>query len=319
MSKQTILLDMKEDDLRSEDIFQAVLPKARFINWDDPKKRDSDLSSVHYAVVWGPQPGLLTQCTDLKVIFSVGAGVDHIVGNHEQQDIPIVRFVDQKLTGPMVEWVVLQVLLHLRQQRHYDAQQEAHNWNEKPQPPATDFRVGIMGFGELGQACAAALRSLGFQLNGWSQTQKSVDGVKSYFGADQLDAFLQSTDILVCLLPFTPDTVGILNRDLIGKLSSSGPFGAPVLINAGRGKCQVEADILQALNDGGLFGASLDVFETEPLPATSPLWDQPNLFITPHAAAVSDMAALASHVAGQVERFEAGEDLQYLVDRTRGY
>ncbi len=319
MNARTLLLDMKEDDLRCEDAFHSALPGAQLINWDNPDNRNADLSAVNYAVVWGPEPGLLAQCPELKVIFSVGAGVDHIMRDASVPDLPIVRFVDAKLTGPMVEWVTMQVLMHLRQQRHYDAVQSAREWRELPQPPATDFRVGIMGFGELGQACAKVLQALGFQLNGWSQSPKSVEGVQSYNGKAELDAFLQSTDILICLLPFTPDTAGILNNDLIAELSKDGPFGAPILINAGRGRCQVETDILQALNDGGLKGASLDVFETEPLPASSPLWHQDNLFITPHAAAVSDMAALANHVAGQIERFEAGKDLQFLVDRQRGY
>ena len=253
------------------------------------------------------------------MIFSVGAGVDHIFKDPHLPDRPIVRFVDASLTGPMVEWVVLQVLMHMRQQRAYDQQQRDHVWGELPQPSAPKFRIGMMGFGELGQACAAQLKGFGFQLSGWSQSPKNVAGVASYHGQDQLPAFLGNTDILVSLLPLTADTRGLINRELIDGLSREGPFGAPILINGGRGGSQVEADILAALQDGRLHGASLDVFETEPLPTDSPLWDIDNLIITPHAAAMSDPLGLAAHVAHQIGRHESGQGLEYLVDRSRGY
>jgi glyoxylate/hydroxypyruvate reductase A len=315
----TILLDLKWENLKSDRTFRQAMPDCEFINWADANSKQADLSSVKYAVVWGPEPGLLGRCPSLEAIFSVGAGVDHIFSDPDLPQLPIVRFVDPMLTGPMVEWVVLQVLLHMRQQRRYDQQQRDHHWGELPQPSAPKFRIGIMGLGELGQACAAQLSGFGFAINGWSNSPKDVADVTSYHGNDQLKDFLAVTDILVSLLPLTDATTGIINRDLIDGLAKDGPFGAPVLINAGRGGSQVETDILAALQDGRLHGASLDVFETEPLPVDSPLWTQPNLFITPHAAAMSDPDALAAHVAEQIARHEDGRGLQNLVDRNLGY
>ncbi len=319
MTKPAILLDLKWENLKSDRIFRELLTGFEIVNWDKAGERPQNLDSIIYALVWAPEPGLLARCRNLQVIFSVGAGVDHILKDDRLPDCPIVRFVDPKLTGPMVEWVVLQVLLHIRQQRRYDAQQREHVWRELPQHDAPKFRVGIMGFGELGQAAAKVLMGLGFQLNCWSQSKKSVEGVCSYHGQDQLKDFLAATDILVSLLPLTDSTRGLLDARLIDGLSRQGPFGAPILINAGRGGSQVEADIVDALGDGRLHGASLDVFETEPLPADSPLWDMENLFITPHAAAISDPLALARHMARQIERFERGEALQHVVDRQKGY
>ncbi|MEP1206874.1 MAG: glyoxylate/hydroxypyruvate reductase A [Rhizobiaceae bacterium] len=315
----TILLDLKWENLKSDHTFRNAMPDFEFINWADETAKNADLSAVKYAVVWGPEPGLLGRCPNLEAIFSVGAGVDHIFSDPDLPQLPIVRFVDPLLTGPMVEWVVLQVLLHMRQQRRYDQQQRDHQWGELPQPSAPKFRIGIMGFGELGQACAELLKGFGFAINGWSNSPKDVAGVTSYHGGDQLAGFLAATDILVSLLPLTKATTGLINRCLIDGLATDGPFGAPVLINAGRGGSQVEADILAALQDGRLHGASLDVFETEPLPTDSQLWDQENLFITPHAAAMSDPDALAAHVADQIARHEDGRGLENLVDRALGY
>ena len=319
MSKPTILLDMKWENLESFEPFSAALTDFDLINWAVEAENNPNLDSVKYAIVWLPERGLLAKCPNLEVIFSSGAGVDHIFRDPELPELPIVRFVDPHLTGPMVEWVVLQVLLHVRQQRQYDAMQRKKEWWELPQPAAPKFRVGIMGFGELGQASASALLPLGFKINGWSQSQKQVDGVTSYYGADQLNEFLSNTDILVNLLPLTEQTRGILNADLISQLAKDGPFGAPVLINAGRGGSQNEHDIELALKEGRLRGASLDVFETEPLPKSSPLWNATNLVITPHAAAISDPDALAISVARQIKRYEAGQELEHLVDRSRGY
>ena len=319
MTQPAILLDLKWENLTLDQPFRDAFPNFDVINWAKDEDRSADLTPVKYAIVWGPEEGLLARCPQLEAIFSVGAGVDHIFKDPHLPDRPIVRFVDPSLTGPMVEWVVLQVLMQVRQQRAYDQQQRDHKWGELPQPSAPKFRVGMMGFGELGQACAAQLMGLGFQLNSWSQSAKNVDGVTSYFGEDQLPEFLANTDILVSLLPLTEDTRGLINKQLIDGLSRKGPFGAPILINAGRGGSQVEADILAALQDGRLHGASLDVFETEPLPADSPLWDLDNLIITPHAAAMSDPLGLAAHVAHQIDRHESGQGLQYLVDRSRGY
>ncbi len=172
------------------------------------------------------------------------------------------------------------------------------------------MRVGIMGLGELGRDAAEKLLHLGFQVNGWSNSRKSIQGVTAYTGQSELDAFLEVSDILVCLLPHTPATQGILNRPLFKKLSHDGPLGAPVIINAGRGKLQVEADILASLDAGELGAVTLDVFETEPLPPDSALWNHPRVTITPHNAADSDPDALCSYILKQINTHRLGATQQ---------
>ncbi len=221
-----------------------------------------DPASIAYALVWKPPAGALAGLTNLKAIFSLGAGVDHLIFQNDLPDVPIRRVVDPDLTERMTEWVVLQVLLHHRRQRLYDRQQRERVWKERRQPAAHEVRVGIMGMGVLGQAAATALAALSFRVAGWSRSGSSLAGVESFAGAGELDAFLKRTDILVCLLPLTGETRGILSGPLFAKLAHDGPQGMPVLINAGRGGLQVEADIVAALETGVLGGASLDVFET---------------------------------------------------------
>jgi glyoxylate/hydroxypyruvate reductase A len=176
-----------------------------------------------------------------------------------------------------------------------------------------------MGLGTLGANAAQALRQLGFGVSGWSRSTKAIDGVECFHGKAQLDAFLHRTDILVCLLPLTPDTRHILDRGLFARLNRNSPMGAPVLINAGRGGLQNQADILECLDDGTLGAASLDVFAEEPLPADSPFWTHPRVVLTPHNAADTDPDEISKYVARQIERFEAGGALENMVDPTRGY
>jgi glyoxylate/hydroxypyruvate reductase A len=176
-----------------------------------------------------------------------------------------------------------------------------------------------MGLGVMGQESAGRLRDLGFRVAGWSRSRKHIEGVHSYAGQAEFDSFLRRTDVLVSLLPHTPETTGLINRDLIRKLSRKGPFGAPILINAGRGKQQVEADILTALDAGELLAATLDVFETEPLPQDSPLWTHPKVTVTPHLAADSDPEVICAYVWRQIERHQRRQPLENLVDRGRGY
>ena len=276
-------------------------------------------ASVDYAIVWKQKPGVLAGLPNLKAIFSIGAGVDHVLRDPHLPDVPIARIVEEDLTARMSEYVVWRVLDHFRRGPAYRAQQASSIWNERTQPAASAVTVGIMGLGELGTDAAKKLSMLGFKVAGWSRTAKSVPDVKSFHGADGLGGFLAVSDIVVVLLPITPDTHGILNADLFAKMKQNTPIGGPVLINAGRGGLQVEADILKALDDKVLMEASLDVFETEPLPAASPLWKHPRVFVTPHAAASSDPEALVPLILAQMEAFERGAPLKYLVDRKAGY
>jgi glyoxylate/hydroxypyruvate reductase A len=209
--------------------------------------------------------------------------------------------------------------MHHRQEPYLRACQRERRWQPKFQWPARAISVGIMGLGTLGSNAAEVLARIGFRVSGWSRSPKQVDGIECFHGKGQLDTFLNRTDILVCLLPLTPDTRHVLNRALFAKLNRNNPLGAPVLINAGRGELQNEADILACLDDGTLGAASLDVFAEEPLPADSPFWEHPKIVLTPHNAADTDPDEISKYVARQIERFEAGARLENAVDPARGY
>jgi glyoxylate/hydroxypyruvate reductase A len=219
----------------------------------------------------------------------------------------------------MSEYVVWQVLDHFRQGRIYREQQRNRIWREPQQPAACDLTVGVMGLGVLGSDSALKLKGLGFNVAGWSRRPKNLEGISTYSGLEQLPQFIGQSDIIVVLLPLTAETSGILNADLFRHLKDKTPIGGPVLINAGRGLLQVEADILEALETGRLMAASLDVFETEPLPRDSALWSHPRVFVTPHCAANSDPARLAPIMVRQMDGFDAGLPLTNLVDRQAGY
>ncbi|GLR87536.1 2-hydroxyacid dehydrogenase [Bradyrhizobium iriomotense] len=278
-----------------------------------------DPAEVHYAAVWKPVPGDLKAFPNLRAIFNLGAGVDALMADESLPDVPLVRVAVPDLTGRMTEYVVLHVLMHHRQELYLRQSQREKTWEPKYQWPASAVTVGIMGLGTLGADAADVLRRFGFRVVGWSRSPRSVDGVESFHGAGQMDAFLRATDILVSLLPLTPQTHGILNREVFAKLNRNSPLGAPVLINAGRGGLQNEDDILACLDDGTLGAASLDVFVEEPLPAASRLWSHPKVIVTPHNAADTDADAISAYVAEQIARFEAGAALENVVDRARGY
>jgi glyoxylate/hydroxypyruvate reductase A len=285
-----------------------LLPEATF-----------DPAEIRYAAVWKPAQGELAAFPNLRVIFNLGAGVDALMADSTLPKVPLVRVAVGDLTYRMTEYVVLHVLMHHRQELYLRACQREKRWEPRSQWPASAISVGIMGLGTLGSNAAEVLRRLGFRVSGWSRSPRQIQGIACFHGKPQLDAFLEQTDILVSLLPLTPDTRHILNRKVFAKLNRNSPMGAPVLINAGRGGLQHEADILACLDDGTLGAASLDVFATEPLPADSPFWTHPNVVLTPHNAADTDPDEISKYVAQQIERFEAGGALENVVDPARGY
>ena len=274
---------------------------------------------VAYLLAWKPPAAALEGLVNLKLVFSLGAGVDHLLAHNSLPDVPIVRIISDDLAERMTEWITLQVLIHHRQQRAYDRAQAARIWRERPQPPASDVRVGIMGMGVLGRKAAGVLVQLGFQVAGWSRDELPLAGVETFAGEAGLDPFLARTDILVCLLPLTPSTRHILSRPLFEKLAGDGALGGPIVINAGRGGHQIEADIDHCLDDGTLIGASLDVFESEPLDPDSPLWRQSNAVVTPHISAPSDPEALAANIHRQILAHEADQPLHGVINREAGY
>jgi glyoxylate/hydroxypyruvate reductase A len=262
---------------------------------------------------------LLQDFPNLKAIFSLGAGVDGVLRDARLPRVPVVRIVDPELTMRMVEYVTLYVLMHHRRHRLYEAQQRVRIWLDHEQSPASEVSVGVMGLGVLGSAVSTALHRLGFRAAGWSRTPKSIPGVECFHGAVGLDPFLRRTEILVCLLPATRATEGILNFATFSKLKRRGVVGGAYLINASRGSLQVDEDILKALKSGELAGATLDVFPTEPLPVSSQLWSHPNVIVTPHNSAASEPRAIVANVLRQIDRFELGIPLENVVDRQLGY
>jgi glyoxylate/hydroxypyruvate reductase A len=296
--------------------FAALLPDRRIAKLGEAL----DPREVEYAMTWYHPVGSLAQFPNLKAVFSMGAGVDHLFRDPDLPNVPMARVVDPDLTNRMSEYVVLHALSIMRQARCYREQQQGRIWlDDDWQPAASDVRVGVMGLGVLGLDAVRKLKLMGFQTAGWSRSPKRLDGIESFHGHDELNAFLERTDILVSLLPLTDDTRGIINMHVLKSLARDGRVPAPSLINAGRGGLQIETDILACLDDGTLYEVVLDVFQTEPLPDASPLWKHPRVTITPHNASVSDPLAVGRAIAEQVRRVECGEPLINTVSRVRGY
>lgn len=289
---------------------QAAMPQIDLRKYPDTGNADE----IDYAIIWYPAPGSLKGLSNLKAIFTVSAGVDAILTDQTLPDVPLVRSVNEGLTQGMVEHIVYNVLRFHRHHHIYDAQQREAIWKQLPQIRPQHRRIGIVGFGELGSACAEILLALKFPVAAWSRSPKDMTGVQSFAGLDTLPDFLAQTDILVNLLPLTHETSGILNKGLFAQL----PKGA-FLINAGRGKHMVEQDVLAALDSDQLSAAALDVFAPEPLLETSPFWLHPKVTLTPHIASITDFTAVAQSILKQIEAFEGGKDLKHIVDRGRQY
>ena len=274
-----------------------------------------EVAEIDYALVWKPPHGDLARYPNLRLVISLGAGVDHLFDDPDlPAEVPICRVVDRMLTMRMTEYVVLHVLRHHRQQRAYDAQQRARTWHWLGEPAAAERKVGVMGHGVLGADAADKLVRLGFDVAAWSRSPKQQAGVESHAGPDGLVPFLGRTEILVCLLPLTPQTTGIINRQTLAAL----PRGA-CLVNAARGGHVVEDDLLAALDQGHIAEATLDVFAAEPLAPEHRFWSHPRVTVTPHVASVTDPTSVADFVVEQIRRIEAGEPLQNLVDPKVGY
>jgi glyoxylate/hydroxypyruvate reductase A len=276
-----------------------------------------DPAAIEAAVVWTSHDmAELRRYPNLRLVVSMGAGVDHLLRPPgPPPGVPVARLKDTRLTRGMTEWVVLNALRFHRQDPEYRALQAARRWEELPAPPDTaSRRVGVLGLGELGGAAAAALLALGFPVAGWSRAPKDRSGVECFHGPDGLDAVLRRSDILVCLLPLTPETRGVLNRRTLGLL----PRGA-FLLNAARGGHVVQEDLLAALDDGRVAGAALDVFEPEPLPPDHPFWAHPRVVMTPHAASITVPSSAAPQVVENLRRARTGRPLINLVDSGAGY
>lgn len=270
---------------------------------------------ITMALIWKHPQGSLSGYPNLKCIASAGAGVDYIFEDSSiPENITITRVVDPYLASDMSEHVLAVIFSELKNFNSYKVQQTQVNWHPKNYRRISDVTVGIMGLGELGSLTGRDLGNAGFKVQGWSKSKKEINGIKTFSGDAGLQNFLKETDFLVCLLPLTPDTYGILNTKLFKQL----PKGAYV-INVARGGHLVDVDLLEQLNNNHLSGACLDVYHQEPLPNSHAFWKHPNVFMTPHYASVSDTKSVIPQIIANYTNLIEGKDLIHTVNRTKGY
>lgn len=292
-------------------ILQAIDPKMELRDWPECGAPED----IEAAIVWRHNYGTLQQFPNLKVICNVGAGVEHILGDPAlPEGVPVTRVIDHRMTGAMSEYMILHVLRYHRRMDETQRNQAAKVWEYLPPDNAATTTIGILGLGELGLDAATKIGALGFRIAGWSRSQKSLPGIDGFHGADGLAPFLAQCKMLICLLPLTAETRGIINAETLANL----PRGAYV-INAARGGHIVDDDLLAALDSGHIAGATLDVFHVEPLPGEHRYWSHPGVTITPHNAADSFPEDVAPQLVENVRRALAGEALLNVVERARGY
>jgi glyoxylate/hydroxypyruvate reductase A len=270
---------------------------------------------IEFAIAWNHPPGEFKKFRNLKCIASFGAGVDSILSDPDlPEDVAITRVVESSMPQFMSEYVILSVLNYCRQFDIYQNDKNKKRWQPRIPLLAREIQIGVMGLGQLGGDAATKLVQIGFTVAGWSRTPRTIPGVLCYAGSDALEDFLSQTNILICLLPLTAATEGILNRHLFDKL----PTGA-YLINVARGRHLEDTDLLEALESGRLSGACLDVFKVEPLPEDHPFWNNPNIIITPHISSLTDPKAVMPQIFENYHRMKSGEPLLHVVDVKRGY
>jgi len=310
MSESVILVDCNDQELSNE--LCTALQKKPGITVVLPASAEA--INARYACCWQPDPMLLHHSPGLKLVQAASAGVDHLPEAIFASQVPVCRVVDDNFRHGMFEYALWGVLWFQRYFNRARTHQTNKVWKLYPQRRAADFHVGVMGLGEIGGYIASGLSQLGFRVSGWSRNAKQLPGTTSYVGQEQLGDFLQSLDVLINLLPLTPQTRGILAQPLLEQL----PPGA-ALINCGRGEHMVSQDVLNALNSGRLAGAVLDVFPTEPLEQDSPLWHHPEVVITPHMASAATVEVITQQLLDNIQRLESGLPIHFLVDKAQGY
>lgn len=294
---------------------QQRLPQARVREW-----HPGDNAAADYALVRTPPVDMLQGRSDLKGVFALGAGVDDILSQLKQhpemlpESVPLFRLEDTGMGLQMQEYAVYTVLGWFRRFDDYQLQKQQALWQPLKNYRRNAFTIGILGAGVLGSSVAQSLKAWGFPIRCWSRTARQIDGVTNYYGADQLNDFLDGTQVLINLLPNTPQTVGIINRQLLSQLNP-----AAFVLNLARGAHLVEDDLLAALEAGEIKAAALDVFVQEPLPQSSALWSHPRVAITPHNAAVTLPEEAMDYIAKSIQQREAGEMPEGRVDIARGY
>ena len=290
---------------------RAALPEAEVENWS-PGAAPAD-----HAVVWVPPQALLDEQPQLRGLFNIGAGVDAQLKLRVPPNTRVVRLDDAGMSVQMAEYVCHSLIRHFREFDAYEAESRAGRWSYRKPREREDFPVGIMGLGVLGERVAKAVGQFEFPVMGWSRSPKNLAGVRCFAGEHGFDAFLGASRVLVNLLPLTPATRGILNRATLSKLHGGKPGG--YLINVARGAHLVESDLIPLLDSGQLAGATLDVFEVEPLPADHPFWRHPKITVTPHGSARTLRDASIAQIARKIRAIERGEPVAGVVDIDRGY
>jgi len=275
----------------------------------------ADRTEIDCLLAWRPPFGFFANFLNLKAIFSLGAGVDHLFEDPNlPKNISITRIIDPGMAQDMAQYASTAVLNIIRNTKHWASLQKEKRWDRTPAFDSRDKTVGVMGLGFLGSKVASTLQSLGINTVGWSRSKKEIPNIKCYFGNDKLQNFLNATDILICLLPRTPETENVLNKELFNQLKD-----AAYLINISRGEILVEEDLISSINSGKLSGATLDVFRTEPLPSSNPFWSNPKITVTPHISAVTNPKTASIQLLENYRRLQSGENLKHTVSFEKGY
>lgn len=290
---------------------KALLPEAEVVTWDP----NGDPVMADYAIVWRPPGELFAREPSLKAIFNLGAGVDGLMSLPElPPELTVVRLEDAGMSVQMAEHVVHQLLEISRNMQVYRTQQNQHQWQLHRPIKRSEWPIGVMGMGQIGTRVASTLASLDYQVNGWARSVHSLAGITTFAGPDGLAPFLQASRVLVNTLPLTDDTRDLINYDLLSQLQPDS-----VIINVGRGEHLVEQDLLDALDEGPVARASLDVFRQEPLPADHPFWQHPNIIVTPHISARSLRESTLEQITAKIRAHAQGRAITGVVDRSRGY
>ena len=287
---------------------QAALPQAQVSAWQP------GAPPAEHAVVWAPPQAFIDAQPGLKTLFNIGAGVDALLRLRLPPGLQLVRLDDAGMSVQMAEYVCHAVIRHFREFDVYDADAPTGRWSFRKPRERADFAVGVMGLGVLGERVARALQTFEFPVNGYSRTPKAVPGVRSFSGAQQLPEFLAASRVLVNLMPLTPETENILNRQTLSQLPPGG-----YVINVARGHHLVEEDLIALIDSGHLAGATLDVFRTEPLPSEHPFWRHPRITVTPHTSARTLRSQSIAQIAGKILALHRGQPIRGVVDLQRGY
>jgi glyoxylate/hydroxypyruvate reductase len=290
--------------------FAAAMPELEVRAWPEV----GDPADIEAAAIWALPPGTLRKFPNLRLILSLTAGIDALLRDPDLPDVPIARAGDPAGDAMMNETALLHVLRHHRNMPEYLRAQARREWKRLPVKRASERKVGVMGLGSIGLACAETIASIGFKVAGWVRQPRCAGDIEIFAGSDRLGAFLARSEILLNLLPLTPETRGIIGAETLKRL----PAGAAI-INLGRGEHVIETELIAALDSGHVAAATLDVYPVEPLPSDSPLWAHPKITVMPHVARRLDPADLAPRICAILRDFRAGRPLSHLVDRTRGY